>query len=250
MLLVEDDMMNQEVAILLLGSMGHHADVVSSGAQAIEAVSTRTYDAVLMDVAMPSMDGLSTTRAIRRLGATVHQPYVVALTANALPGDAEVCLAAGMDDYVAKPIRRGELTRALAAATAPAPRRVAVPDVAPSPVTSEFDPAVLNRILAEFGPDPLQRLIAIFRSQAPRLANDASVALAAGDADAAYRAAHTLKSSAANIGAVGLATASAQLETLAREGSVDFARLELAALNAGLAGALDHLAAFEAGLRR
>jgi PAS domain S-box-containing protein len=249
-LLVEDDMMNREVAILLLGSMGHHADVVSSGAEAIDAVSARSYDAVLMDVAMPSMDGLSTTRAIRRLGGTVHQPYVVALTANALPGDAEVCLAAGMDDYVAKPIRRGELSRALAAAAAPGPRRMALPDVAPSPVTSEFDSAVLNRILAEFGPDPLQRLMAIFRSQAPRLANDASVALAAGDADATYRAAHTLKSSAANIGAVGLATASAQLETLAREGSVDFAQLELAALNAGLAGALDHLATFEAGLPR
>jgi CheY-like chemotaxis protein len=114
-LIAEDNAMNQQVALLLLGAMGYTADVVGNGDEAVAAVRARAYDVVLMDIAMPGTDGISATRAIRALGAGVHQPYIVALTAHAFPGDAESCLAAGMDDYVAKPVERAQLARALAA---------------------------------------------------------------------------------------------------------------------------------------
>jgi CheY-like chemotaxis protein/HPt (histidine-containing phosphotransfer) domain-containing protein len=114
-LIAEDNLMNQQVAVLLLAAMGHDAHVVGTGDEAILAVQAVAYDVVLMDVAMPGTDGLSATRAIRQLGTAIAQPYIVALTAHAFPGDAETCIDAGMDDYVAKPIERAKLARALEA---------------------------------------------------------------------------------------------------------------------------------------
>lgn len=114
-LIAEDNLMNQQVATLLLGALGYVADVVANGDDAIAAVQAKAYDVVLMDIAMPGTDGLSATRAIRDLETTIRQPYIVALTAHAFPGDADVCFEAGMDDYVTKPIDRALLSRALIA---------------------------------------------------------------------------------------------------------------------------------------
>lgn len=245
-LLVDDDIMNQQVAILLLGAMGHRPDVVGSGDEAVAAVIARPYDIVLMDVAMPATDGLSATRSIRRLGDGVHQPYIVALTANALPGDAEVCIEAGMDDYLAKPIDRRELTRALAAgANGPLAPRPTTPR-GEVPGDDGFDPSVPLELLHQFGPEPLRRVLALFGSQSPKLAAAASAAVAAGNVDDAGRAAHTLKSSAASVGAPGLAAACAELEALARTGSLDGAEDLVAAVDTRLDAALRHLVAFEA----
>jgi PAS domain S-box-containing protein len=243
-LLVDDDLMNQEVGILLLGSMGHRADVVSSGDKAIGATVRQPYDVVLMDVSMPAIDGLCATRLIRGLGNAIHQPYIVAVTANALPGDSERCMAAGMDDYVTKPIDREELGRALAAGGKPrtAP---ASPGSAGAP---GFDRSVAIRILGEFGLEPLHRLISIFGTQAPQLADAAVVAAAAGDAEQAQRAAHTLKSSAANMGAVGLAAACAEIETMARTGHLDGLGPLTTALGSLVSAALEELDALAAGL--
>jgi PAS domain S-box-containing protein len=112
-LVAEDNAMNQQVALLLLGAMGYQADIVGTGEEAIAAVQAERYDVVLMDVAMPGTDGLSATRAIRGLGASIAQPYIVAVTAHAFPGDDETCFEAGMDAYVAKPIDRTLLARAM-----------------------------------------------------------------------------------------------------------------------------------------
>ena len=104
--------MNQKLALRLLSQMGYRADVAANGIEAIEAVQRQPYDVVLMDVQMPEMDGLEATREIvRRLGDT--RPRVVAMTANAMQGDREECIAAGMDDYLAKPIRVDRLIEAL-----------------------------------------------------------------------------------------------------------------------------------------
>jgi CheY-like chemotaxis protein len=111
-LLAEDNAVNQKLALRLLEQMGYRADVASNGLEAIESVERQTYDAVLMDVQMPEMDGLDATRAIRKL-KTLTQPRIVAMTANAMQGDREMCLAAGMDDYISKPIRVIELIDAL-----------------------------------------------------------------------------------------------------------------------------------------
>ena len=111
-LLAEDNRVNQMVAVRLLERLGLRADVVADGAQAVAAVQRQPYDVVLMDIQMPGMDGLQATRAIR--AADVRQPHVVALTANAMEGDRDACLAAGADDYLTKPIDRERLRQALA----------------------------------------------------------------------------------------------------------------------------------------
>jgi len=111
-LLAEDNAVNQKLALRLLEQMGYRADVASNGLEAVESIQRQFYDAILMDVQMPEMDGLDATRNIRKL-TSVKQPRIIAMTANAMEGDREMCLAAGMDDYISKPIRVNELADAL-----------------------------------------------------------------------------------------------------------------------------------------
>jgi CheY-like chemotaxis protein len=112
-LLAEDNVVNQKLALRLLSQMGYAADVVGNGQLAIEAVERQTYDLVLMDVQMPEMDGLEASRRITAKYKADERPRIVAMTANAMQGDREACLAAGMDDYVTKPIRVEALVAAL-----------------------------------------------------------------------------------------------------------------------------------------
>ncbi|MFO1269245.1 MAG: GAF domain-containing protein [Rubrivivax sp.] len=116
-LLAEDNLVNQKLALRLLSQMGYRADVVANGIEAVEAVQRQPYDLVLMDVQMPEMDGLEATRTIAAKVLPNGRPRIVAMTANAMQGDREQCLAAGMDDYVTKPIRVDALVEALLAAT-------------------------------------------------------------------------------------------------------------------------------------
>jgi CheY-like chemotaxis protein len=109
-LLAEDNLVNQKLALRLLSQMGYAADVANNGVEVIEAVARQTYDLILMDVQMPEMDGLE---ASRRLNQLPQRPRIIAMTANAMQGDREACLAAGMDDYVTKPIRVETLVQAL-----------------------------------------------------------------------------------------------------------------------------------------
>jgi CheY-like chemotaxis protein len=122
-LLAEDNAVNQKLALRLLSNMGYHADLAQDGVQAIAAVESKPYDLILMDVQMPEMDGLEATRRIR-LQWPDRRLRIVAMTANAMAGDRDACLAAGMDDYVSKPISPAELAAALertpSASTAPA----------------------------------------------------------------------------------------------------------------------------------
>jgi CheY-like chemotaxis protein len=111
-LLAEDNAVNQKLALRILERLGYRADIASNGLEAIESIERQTYDVILMDVQMPEMDGLDATRSIRKL-AEVTQPYIIAMTANAMEGDRELCMAAGMNDYVSKPIRVNELVDAL-----------------------------------------------------------------------------------------------------------------------------------------
>jgi PAS domain S-box-containing protein len=113
-LIAEDNVVNQKVALLMLGKLGFRADVTSNGLEALEALKRQTYDVILMDVQMPEMDGLEATRRICQLWPEeAKRPWIIALTANAMQGDRDLCMAAGMDDYITKPMKLEELSTAL-----------------------------------------------------------------------------------------------------------------------------------------
>ncbi|MEK8018175.1 MAG: ATP-binding protein [Candidatus Parabeggiatoa sp.] len=112
-LLAEDNMVNQKVALLLLKRLGHDADIVSNGLEVLEALHDKTYDIVFMDVQMPEMDGLTATRRIIKKGSEIQRPYIIAMTANAMQGDREICLEAGMNDYLTKPLRKEEIYKVI-----------------------------------------------------------------------------------------------------------------------------------------
>ena len=118
-LLAEDNLVNQKLALRLLSQMGYTADVAVNGLKALEAIEARRYDLVLMDVQMPEMDGLEASRQLTAKLKPHERPRIVAMTANAMQGDREACLAAGMDDYVTKPIRVEALVQALLQAQPP-----------------------------------------------------------------------------------------------------------------------------------
>jgi signal transduction histidine kinase/DNA-binding response OmpR family regulator len=113
-LLAEDNLVNQKVALRMLERLGYRADVAGNGLEVIEGLRRQHYDVILMDVQMPEMDGLETTREIHRLWSEMDRPYIIAMTANATPQDHDVCLDAGMDDYLAKPVKMDLLVKTLA----------------------------------------------------------------------------------------------------------------------------------------
>jgi CheY-like chemotaxis protein len=112
-LLAEDNAVNQKVALRFLERMGYNADAVGNGLEVINAFQNRDYDLVLMDLQMPEMDGLEASRRIRRTLPAERQPKIIALTANAMQGDREICLDAGMDDYISKPVKMHEIVAAI-----------------------------------------------------------------------------------------------------------------------------------------
>jgi CheY-like chemotaxis protein len=112
-LLAEDNVVNQKLALRLLSQMGYRADVAANGLEVLQAVKRQPYDVILMDVQMPEMDGLEASRRLCAQLAAPQRPRIIAMTANAMQGDREMCLAAGMDDYLSKPIRVEELVKAL-----------------------------------------------------------------------------------------------------------------------------------------
>jgi CheY-like chemotaxis protein len=114
LLMAEDNPVNQKVGLLMLGKLGFRADVAGNGHEVLAAVERQKYEIIIMDVQMPGMDGLEAARQIgRRWPDRKDRPWIIAVTANAMPGDREACFAAGMDDYISKPIRTNELVAAL-----------------------------------------------------------------------------------------------------------------------------------------
>ena len=216
-LLAEDNAMNQKVALRLLEQLGYRADVAGNGLEAIEALERRPYDVVLMDVQMPELDGLDATRRICERGPEETRPHIIAMTANALPEDREACFAAGMNDYVAKPIRAEELVAALKRVK---PRANGDGDAAQVGFVSLEDSALQN--LRELGGDDfLADVIDAFLADAPELVATLRRSLDEGSTEELRRAAHTLKSNGATLGAAGFAELCRDLEHRAKTGELD-----------------------------
>jgi signal transduction histidine kinase/CheY-like chemotaxis protein/HPt (histidine-containing phosphotransfer) domain-containing protein len=221
-LLVEDNEINQEVAGAILRSMGMTVSVANNGLEAIDKVRNNDFDAVLMDVQMPVLDGYATTRAIRA-DSRIAQPPIIAMTANAMQGDREICIAAGMNDYVAKPIRPAELIQALTRWVRIAPTKTAAPASAPRTLPYGALQALgldTQQALAllmdsdELYGNVLRRFIEEYTDAAQQV----DAALQRNDFNAAARVLHTLKSSAATIGATALHQLCATVEPELKEG--------------------------------
>ncbi len=262
LLLAEDNELNQEVAVELLQDAGFLVEVAGDGRQALDKLQQQPaghYDAVLMDMQMPVLDGLGATAEIRRLPQFSQLP-IIAMTANAMQGDRERCLQAGMNDYVAKPISPDELWRALQrwlpvrASRSPAPTMapVAQPQPAatrPDPVHDDL-PRHIDGLDAELGLGRAAGKKALYRNLLQKfvaLEQDAlgqvGAALDADDAVTAERVAHTLKSTAGSIGASSLQAAAAQLELALHQrqprAAIEPLLQDCAGLLAPLVGALD-----------
>jgi DNA-binding response OmpR family regulator len=187
-----------------------------------------------MDVQMPEMDGLEATRRIVERWARDDRPWIVAMTAEAMQGDRERCLEAGMNDYLTKPIRPHELSAAIE--RAPMRRRASAEGGRVRRSTEPIDRAVLSRLSASMGGDDefVAELIDQFLADAPGYMAAAREALANGDAEAVRRAAHTLKSNAATLGANELADSSRELEARAATGSMEGGADRLVAMERAL----------------
>jgi two-component system, sensor histidine kinase and response regulator len=147
-LVAEDNQVNQQVATGLITKLGHRVDIAANGREAVEAICNLPYDLILMDVQMPEMDGFEATAAIRRLNGGRADVPIIAMTANAMEGDPQKCLDAGMDDYIAKPVDRRKLANAIGYWSA---RRSGGVEIAPPP---ELEPAAAPKPAPELEPEP------------------------------------------------------------------------------------------------
>jgi len=220
-LLAEDNVVNQKLALRLLAQMGYRADLAANGLEAIDAVERQTYDVVLMDVQMPELDGFEASREIVRRWPD-HRPRIVAMTANAMQGDRELCEAAGMDDYVAKPVRVDELVAALerSGSRADAAARVSPAPVEGGPPMDAIDGSAVEQLTATMGGAFVAELIDTFVEDGRQLMATLRRSLADSDVDAFRRAAHSLKSNSETLGARGVTILARALETMARGGSL------------------------------
>jgi signal transduction histidine kinase/CheY-like chemotaxis protein/HPt (histidine-containing phosphotransfer) domain-containing protein len=253
-LLAEDNATNQKLALRILDRMGYQADVAANGLEVLEALERQLYDIVLMDVQMPEMDGLEATRSLRRSLPGMRQPHVIAMTANVMQGDRERCLAAGMDDYVSKPIRVEELVKALSRSR---PLAASLEEGAGTPPSGELaqggttpdfgekrpealpsapegsresasemavlDPVALENLMSVLGGEFgfLVELIDSFLEDAPQLLAELDHNLRKDDSSGVNRVAHSLKSNGADFGATTFALLCKDLEMVGRSGTLN-----------------------------
>lgn len=234
-LLAEDHLVNQKVALMMLERMGYRADVAANGLEVLQALHRQPYDVVLMDVQMPEMDGLEASRQICWKWQPEARPHIIAMTANAMQGDREECITAGMDDYISKPVQIAELEAALRKC-----EPLQLNDSAKFELHVSTSNALVNAPRAEINMIPvldrqiflsllkmvggkqaaLAALIDCYLTESPQLVQKILDASQNGDADALRQAAHSLKSSSASLGATRLAQLCIELENCGREGNL------------------------------
>ncbi|HBF35132.1 TPA: hypothetical protein DDW35_11285 [Candidatus Sumerlaeota bacterium] len=236
-LLAEDNLINQKVAVHSLERMGHNIDCAANGRQAVDALNTRAYDIILMDCQMPEMDGYEATVAIRKLqGSKQHTP-IIAMTANAIQGDREKCIAAGMDDYISKPFKPDELStiiqKYLPVVISDMPKDTPQkPAASPVKAALVHDRAALMERVDE-DEDLCNELIEIYLTEAPLQIAEIKESHAAQDLPRLIRVAHTLKGASAHISAPVVMALAKEIEFAARDADFDkaaaaFPKLEAA----------------------
>jgi two-component system sensor histidine kinase/response regulator len=230
-LLAEDNLVNQKLAIRLLEKRGHQVTLAQNGREALDEMEFKSFDVVLMDVQMPEMDGLEATRALRiREQSTGKHQSVVAMTALAMKGDKERCLDAGMDGYLTKPIRPQELDAVLDEYSAEQPIVIAeekpAPEAAAAPINMDD---LMERIDGDMG--FLGELAEIFRTEYPGQMRMAREAQATGDAAAVRRIGHSLKGALANLSATTASTLAAKVEQMGKDEDLSALDATLSALS-------------------
>ena len=249
-LLAEDNVVNQQVAVFMLQARGYQVDVAGNGIEALEALARTPYALVLMDCQMPEVDGYEATAEIRRREGSARHTPIIALTAHALRGERDKCIAAGMDDYLSKPITPDVLYATIrrwlpgsTARTEPEPADIPLQVTAPvsqavEPLASEEEPIINPAVFGNFqklqepgAPDIIAQLIDLYLNELPARLTAVQQAIERGDAARLAQAAHSLKGSSASIGAQRAARACLELEKLGKAGDLTeaadlFAQLE------------------------
>jgi two-component system, sensor histidine kinase and response regulator len=241
-LVVEDNAINRQVAVMMLNKAGCRCDIATNGQEAIEALGRHDYQVVFMDCQMPVLDGFAATMEIRRRGQGGRRVHIIALTANAMASDRDRCLAAGMDDYLCKPLKPAELQAALAradqrlaASAAPMPVEVASQE----PVV---DDAVLQALLAATDAETLKAVAMMTRTDAAIALTELRTAVRAGDAVSLGRTAHRLRGSSATLGLRRVQSCCQVLEKAVRDRQVAQAASLVETLDRTLAETLPVLA--------
>jgi signal transduction histidine kinase/HPt (histidine-containing phosphotransfer) domain-containing protein len=239
-LLVEDDLVNRQVAMRMIERIGYHADAVDNGRAALEILSRSTYDLILMDCQMPEVDGYTATREIRLRQGALRQTRIIGLTAHALAGDREACVRAGMDDYLPKPMMPEDLCEIIdkwvtepdsskGAAKSAEDRSSAVvtkgpPHSQPPRMAPVVDGAVLAELRKYQKPgeaDFVTELIGVFQDDLAIRLNQMRAGLQAADAHQISQAAHALKGGSGELGATGMREICSRLEMSAANGSIE-----------------------------
>jgi diguanylate cyclase (GGDEF)-like protein len=226
-LVVEDNRANQQVATAMLERIGCHVELAATGREALALVVRQPFDLILMDCHMPEMDGYEATRRIRGLEGKIAHVPIIAMTANVQKGDNERCLAAGMDDYLSKPLKLSAVREKLqhwlsqAGRPRPAPAECSGATAAPAPLLQQqerlLDMAILDELREDIG-DAFPKMIEVFLEDTPTLFHKMEQGISAGDATAVADFAHCIKGAAKNLGANRLAEATRQLEEQGRSG--------------------------------
>ena len=216
-LLAEDNVVNQKVAVKTLEKLGYRVDVAANGLEVLTALGRQPYDVVLMDMQMPELDGLGATARIRHELPATRQPRIIAMTANAMQGDREICIAGGMDDYISKPVRVEELIAALERGAA-LPLAALAGAVATKLATDVIDRTVLADLQDALGdgqPEIVLEVIDLFSADLPAQLQALRARLAEHNLVEVRRIAHSIKSSADIVGAPTLSKECQALESLA-----------------------------------
>jgi CheY-like chemotaxis protein len=229
LLVAEDNSVNLKVALRMLQRLGYRADVAGNGLEAVKAVQRQEYDVVFMDVQMPEMDGYEATAQIRRTEGTSRHTTIIAMTANALHGDRERCLVAGMDGYIAKPIRQNDLVSVLK----PNPSKIEPAETIAEKEkgkTELLDESVITELSNLGDPDLVEQLLAMFMVETPGRIEQMMSGTESGNWQVVRKTAHMLKGTCKQLGIIGMVDLCQRLEdceAIGERGQIALALAEL-----------------------